>query len=392
MSLNPRSILDQHKRTILTIGLLALLVILSFLAGTVANQVSREKTYDFHILQEAYELLETNTYNPLPQETTLEHGMIRGMLAEMDDPYTVFIEPPQHELQTNQLEGKFGGIGVRLEQDQDSNILLYPLPDSPALRAGVLDGDRLIQVDGMMINDYTNIDQIQAGIRGEIGTQVELHVRRINYPDILQFKLKRTEYRSPSVTFNISPLNPSVGVIIITVISEATPAEVESAVRGLQSNGAKAIILDVRNNGGGMVEAAIETAKLFLPGGEIIQEEFQDENIRTYSADRPGSFIDIPIVVLVNHNTASAAEILAASLQSQKRATIIGAQTLGKNTIQLSFTLADQSSVHITAGKWWVAGTEPSDEWLGLIPNILLSDEDANGSAAQQHAIQALAP
>ena len=390
MRLNPRSILNHHKRTIVIVGLLALLVFLSFMAGFVANQAFQDTKENFGILQEAHELLRANAYNPLPQESQLEYGMIRGMLAETNDPYTVFIEPSQHELQTNQLEGAFGGIGVRLEQDQDKNIFLYPLPNSPALQAGLQDGDRLISVENLQIDGYANTDQIQAAIRGKIGTQVELQVQRKNNADTLRFKVKRTEYNSPSVSFNLSPLNPTVGVIIVTIISETTPKEIERAILDLQSRGATAIILDLRNNGGGLVEAGIDTARLFLPEGEIIQEEFRGKGIQTYSVDTPGAYIDIPLAVLVNHNTASSAEILAVALQSQKRAIIVGTQTLGKETIQLSFTLSDQSSIHVTAGRWWVAGMDPSVDWPGLIPNIVLTDEEANGITAQQRAIQSL--
>lgn len=392
MSLNPRSTLNHHKRTFVIVGLLALLVFLSFTAGFVANQAFRGTEENFRLLHEAHELLKANALNPLPQESQLEYGMIRGMLTETNDPYTVFIEPSLHELQTNQLEGAFGGIGVRLEQDQDMNVFLYPLPDSPALQAGLQDGDRLISVGNLQIDGYANVDQVQAAIRGKIGTQVELQVQRKNDADALRFKVKRTEYSSPSVSFNLSPINPSVGVIHVTIISETTPKEIDRAIRDLQSRGAAAFLLDLRNNGGGLVEAGIDTARLFLPEGEIIQVDFHNEGIQTYSADTPGAYIDIPLAVLVNHNTASSAEILAIALQSQKRAIIVGTQTLGKETIQLSFTLSDESSIHVTAGRWWAAGMDPSVDWPGLIPNIILTDEETNGIAAQQRAIQSLFP
>lgn len=392
MGLNQHSTNSHHKRTIIVVGLLALLMLVSFSAGYLANQISRDETCGFRILQDAYQLLRVNAYHPVPHKTQLEYGMTRGMLMELNDPYTIFLEPSKHELQTNQLEGAFGGIGVRLEQDQNNNIFLYPLPGSPALRAGLQDGDRLVSVEGLQVDVYAQPDQVQAAIRGKIGTKVKLQVQRKNSTDTLRYEVERMEYSSPSVSFNLSPLAPTIGVLTVSVISETSPAEIESAIRDLQSRGAKAFILDLRNNGGGMLDSAIEAARLFLREGDIIQVEFRGEPIQTYSVNKPGVFAEIPLAVLVNHNTASAAEILAVALQSQDRAIIIGTQTLGKDTIQLSFTLADQSSIHITAGRWWVAGTEPVENWPGLLPNILLVEEETNGIAAQQRAIQALLP
>ncbi len=387
-----RAAIKHQKRTMITIGLLVFLVFLSFMAGFVANQLVQGNSTRFSVLLEAHGLLRANSYNNVPQEKQLEYGMIRGMLAATNDPYTVFIEPPQHELQTNQLEGAFGGIGVRLERDQNGNVFLYPLPDSPALQAGIQDGDKLILVEDVRINDYTNNDQIQAAIRGKIGTQVELHVQRSNSPSTLQIKVKRAEYRSPSVTYNLSQIDPSIGIINISIISGTTAEEIESAMIDLQSRQVKGVILDLRNNGGGLVEGGVDAARLFLSTGDIIHEELRDKDVQTYSVNTPGPFINIPLVILVNHNTASAAEILAAALQSKQRAIIVGTQTLGKDTVQLSFTLADQSSIHITSGRWWVAGTEPINDWPGLLPDIVLEDEEANGIIAQHRAIEALFP
>ena len=387
-----RATFHLQRQAMLTIGLLVLLVLMSFMAGFIANLLIQGNSNRFPVLREARELLKSHSYNNLPQDKQLEYGMIRGMLAETNDPYTVFIEPSQHELQTNQLEGTFGGIGVRLERDQSGNVYLYPLPDSPALQAGIKDGDKLISVEGTHVDDYANNDQLQAAIRGKIGTQVELHVQRSNDLDALQFQVKRAEYRSPSVTYNLSQIDPLVGVINISLISETTAEEIKTAVLDLQSKQVKAVILDLRNNGGGLVEGGAAAARLFLPEGDIIYEELRDKGIQTYSVTTPGPFINIPLAILVNHNTASAAEILAAALQSKQRAIIVGTQTLGKNTVQLSFTLSDQSSIHITSGRWWVAGTEPAKNWHGLFPDILLTDEEANGIVAQQRAIEALFP
>lgn len=387
----------QRHRTIILLALFVTLQVMiittAFLSGYLLRDWPSASQFIFQkkfiLLDEAYDILVNNAYQPLPNQKALEYGMIKGMVKAVGDPFTVFIEPPQHELQSNQLAGKFGGIGVRVERDAENWIYLYPLPDSPALQAGVQDGDRLLAVDDLQITPATSTDEAQAAVRGEIGTNVKITVGRAPDFQPIVFVVKRAEVALPSVTWNQSPDEPQAGIIQIRVIAETTPQEVTKAIQELQAQGVTRVILDLRNNGGGLVEAGVNTARLFLRDGVLIEQQYRGEDVKVFEVDEPGPFVDLPLVILVNKGTASAAEILTGSLMGQRRALVVGSPTYGKNSIQLVFRLSDGSSLHVTSAQWWVPGLEPMFVGNGLQPDIIVAD-DAGPNEAVQTAIDAL--
>lgn len=384
----------QSVILILLFGVLqTLIIVIAFVCGYLVRDWPITGSYfagtKFPVLFEAIDILEQNALVPLPTEQKLEYGMIRGLLEAYNEPFTVFVEPPQHELQSNQLAGKFGGIGVRIERDAENNAFLYPLPGSPALVAGVKDGDRLLAVESLAITPATSNDEIQAAIRGPVGEKVKVTISRA--PDFLPVVLaiERDEVSIPSVTWNISPDEPSVGIVQMRVVADTTPNEVTTAIVELQKLGATHFVLDVRNNGGGLVEAGVNTSRLFLKEGVVIQEKYRDEEVKTFYVEKPGQFTEIPLVVLVNKGTASAAEIFAGALQGQGRAKIVGTNTYGKDTIQLVFNLSDGSSLHVTAAQWWVPGLNPKIGGNGLRPDVSVA-ENADQNVALQTAIEAV--
>ena len=317
--------------------------------------------------------------------------MIRGMLQVYNDPYTVFLEPPQHTLQSNQLAGKFGGIGISLELSADNYYLIYPVPDSPAAKAGILTGDRLVAVDDLIIQADTPMDTIQAAIRGPVGARVTLTIARLPNFTPVKISVVREEIALPSVTWNLTAENARVGILQINVIAATTPDEITKAIKDLQSRGASYFILDFRNNGGGLVDAGVNIADLFLDKGPIMEQQYRDQPASSFQVEQPGPFAKIPLALLVNHDTASAAEIVAGALQSQKRALLIGTPTYGKDTIQLVYTLDDGSSLHVTAAHWWLPGIpEGSLEGKGLQPDIFVPDDAAHQTVLINTAINSL--
>ncbi|MCJ7623766.1 MAG: PDZ domain-containing protein, partial [Anaerolineaceae bacterium] len=169
------------------------LTISAFSSGFFLHKYMTNGENDLTILHESYRILQEHALFEIPPEMELEYGMIRGMLQTYDDPYTIFLEPPQHELQTNQLEGKFGGIGARLERDNQNNLLLYPFPDSPALKAGIIEGDHLIAVDDLTISPEMSMEDIQAAIRGPVNKKVTLIIARTPSFTPQTFSIKREE-------------------------------------------------------------------------------------------------------------------------------------------------------------------------------------------------------
>ena len=326
----------------------------------------------------------------MPQKNKLEYGMIRGMLQSYDDPHTTFNEPPQAELQSNQLEGKFGGIGIRMEKDQTGIVLVYPLPDSPALAAGIEDGDHLLRVEDLDITADIEIDAVQAAIRGPIDQPVKLIVSRPPDNSTLEFSIVRNEVQIPSITYNLASFDETIGIIQFTLVAESSPAEMTAAIEALSRQGATHFVLDIRNNGGGLVEAGADVARLFLPEGLFLQQQFKSKDPIGFNAVDPGKYSSLPVSIVVNQNTASAAEIIAGALQRYRNVRLVGNKTYGKDSVQLVYDLRDGSSLHVTAGKWWFPGDEAGIGQTGLALDLILSDEEANSGIALEKAAELL--
>jgi carboxyl-terminal processing protease len=386
------SLIKENRQTEIFVVVEILVILTAFFAGIIFQRYRSVIAGKFSILQESFDLLHQYALGELPTDQVLEYGMVRGMLQTYNDPYTVFLEPPQNELQTNQLEGRFGGVGARIERDTQNNLLIYPFPGSPSEKAGILEGDQLLKIDDLEITLDTPMDNILAAIRGPVGGIVKLTVARA--PDYIAFEVEvtREEVALPSVTWNIAPEDSRVGIIQVNIIAETTPDEVTTAITDLEQKGASHFILDLRNNSGGLVDAGVKLAGLFLPQGVVIDQQYRGKDIEQLSNNQEGQYSNLPMVVLVNHGSASAAEIVAGALQGQKRALLIGSPTYGKNTIQLVFNLKDGSSLHVTSAHWWVPELGQTPAGTGLQPDVLLTEDEANQPQIIQIAIQKLFP
>jgi carboxyl-terminal processing protease len=384
--------MTPFKRTYLLMMTALLGLAIAFLAGFYTRGLLPGLDPQFPLLGQAYGLLNDNAYDPLPATPILEHGMIKGMLQAYGDPFSAFYEPVEARLQSDSLHGSFGGIGVRLGKDAQGYPVLYPFPDSPAFKAGVHDGDRLLKVDALSITPETTTDDLQGAVRGKVGSRVIIVVGRLPDYAPVEITIQRAEIPLPSVTWHLDAAEPRLGVVEINVIAASTADETSRAIKDLQSRGATAFALDLRDNGGGLLDAGINIARLFLKDGDIIQQQYRDQEVKTYKVENPGAFASLPLVVLVNQNTASAAEIISGALQAHKRAQLIGSQTYGKNTIQLVFELSDKSSLHITAAHWWIPGFEFPIGEHGLKPDIPVSPDNSDPEAGIQAAVQTLFP
>ena len=365
------------KRSFFFTFTIASLVMVAFFAGFLLNEWRHRQNDQFPIFEEAYSILLDHAFFSLPAAHSLEYGMIRGMLQAYtnaaNDPHTSFLEPPQAELENQSLAGKFGGIGVRLGNDSEGNWILFPFPDGPAAQAGIQENDRLIGVDSLEVIPQTPSDTLQAAIRGPEGEKVTIRLARPPDFTTLEFIIQRQEIALPSVTWHLDSNEPRLGVIEVNIIADPTAQEIQNGVKDLSARGASAFILDLRNNGGGLLDTGIEIVRLFLKDGVVMQQQFRGEGVETYNVDRPGPLADIPMVVFINGGTASASEIIAGALQARGRAKLIGETTYGKNTIQLVFELHDKSSLHVTAAQWWIPGLDAPKPGKGLSPDIPVS-------------------
>ncbi|MCB2202492.1 hypothetical protein KQH56_00650 [bacterium] len=356
------------------------MVVLAILVGYFGRNLILRGQDDLTLLHQAQDIVMDNALvEAPPSDTEMEYGMIQGLLTTFGDPYTVFVPPAAHEVETNNLAGSFGGVGVRLERDADANWRVYPLPDSPVLAAGIQDGDILIAVDDLLITPETTDVDLLAAVRGPVGERVRLTIRRGE--EEITATVRRESVPIPSVVWNIVPEAPEIGLIHVYRIAGTTADEIANGIADLTNQGAAGFILDLRNNGGGLVDAGVDIARLFLAEGEVLYEQFKGESETVFEVQQPGAFTDLPLAVLVNGNTASSAEIVAGALAARDRAPLIGAPTFGKTTIQYIFDLQDGSSIHVTSGRWWIPGAD-----FPLQPDIAVSD-DSDGVAMIQTAI-----
>ena len=330
-----------------------------------------EQAVDENLMNEAWGIIKQDYYGELPPVKTRTYGAIKGSVQELEDPYTYFIEPEPAVREQERLQGKFGGIGAFLTLNEDGMVVLSPMVDRPAGKAGVEKGDVLIAVDGVSIPTPADLDQVTDMIRGQVGTMVMLTVQRGG--DIIDIEVERAEIELPSVSWQPLEDAPGTGYIRIERFSGLTDKEFSQALKELRDgNAAEALVIDLRGNPGGLVDAAVAVAGHFLDGGLVLIEKHADGSQKAYrAAEGLDVAPEVPVIVLVDGNTASAAEILAGALQDRGRATLVGEKTYGKGSIQRIYRLSDGSALHVTFAKWFTPNDRAIDG-QGLEPDVLV--------------------
>jgi len=360
---------------------------ISFAAGFYTNQLLNPPELELPILSQARTILLNHAYYDPPVDPALEYGMIHGMVGAMEDPYAAFVEPPQHELNTNTFEGQFGGIGSQVTKSEDNLFILYPFDDSPAAEAGIESGAILRAVDGTPLTPDMSLDTVVSLVRGPIGEKVDLTVINPSSETEIVITVRRDSFTIPSVFWRKLEQNPEVGLIDVNLIASSTAEEITNALDEMQAENIKYYILDLRGNTGGLLDSGIDIARLFLKDGEIISLQYKGEETEKFEVKKAGPLTDLPLVVLIDHFTASASEIIAGALQVHDRAVLIGTPSYGKNTIQLVFTLDDNSSIHVTNGVWWLPGYNPGEAFL-LQPDIPIEIDDGQDSSYFKPALE----
>jgi len=368
--------------------LIGLLIEAAFFAGLMLSpQVTgflRGQDASGHapLLDEAWGVAEDLFYGELPTDQARTYGAGRGMLESFQDPYTVFIEPPQTELQSQQLSGRFGGIGASVRRENDGRIVLSPFPDRPAAQAGVEEGDVLVKIDSTAITPEMKFEEVTSLLRGEVGTPVKVEVDRSGQQ--LAFNIKRAEISVPSVTWRMLDQTTGVGYLKLNIFAETSKDELVKGIDELRKQGAQKLIFDLRDNGGGLLDAAIAVASQFVDG-VVVSEKHRDGRQQDFKAEATGAARDLPLVVLINGGTASASEIVSGALQDGGRAVLVGQKSYGKGSVQNVVPLSDGSSIHVTVAEW----VTPQGRQLagnGLDPDIAveLTQDDVNNGRDPQ--------
>lgn len=327
-----------------------------------------EEPPEFKVFWEVWGHVERSFYGgDLPTDQELSYGAIRGMLRALDDPFTYFIEPSDHEMEEAQLEGRHGGIGAEYVMADGYLVVVAVLADSPAERAGLLTGDVIVSVDGIDVLGLSQNEAILLIRDKPVGTEAELSVLREGEYDLLTIRAIREEVEVPTVVWELK--DDQTGYVRISFFGSRTSGELERALQELKAAGATSLVLDLRDNPGGMVAAAVDVAGQFIDTGVIFYERDSEGQDKVFNAKRGGSALDLPLAVLVNRGTASAAEIVGGALQDHERGVLVGERTFGKGSLQSIRELSDNSSIHVTIAHWLTPDRHEIQD-AGLAPDM----------------------
>lgn len=299
----------------------------------------------------AVSLIKARALEPL-NATQLVDGAMKGMVEELKDPYSVYLEPKDYESLQTQMKGSYGGLGIYVGIPQDTKKLtvMSPIKGTPAAKAGIKSGDEIWEIDGKNATEM-DIDTAVGLMKGPAGTKVTLGIKGPKEEMVRQISLVREIIEIPSVEGKMLGKYPHIGYINISMFNDMTGQELKDTVEKLTTeNTCKGLILDLRNNPGGALHAAVEAGGLFVPKGEPVVwlvDKYETENFPS-----EGNVINLPLVVLINKGSASASEILAGAIKDVKAGTLVGETSFGKGIVQSVFELGDGAALKITTAKY----------------------------------------
>lgn len=363
LSLSPKALLN---------GLLGTVSVLTLLAATpvsrpaIAAMEDSPKTVVDEMWQIVYAESVAKDFNPEAwmkvRESLLEqkydnydvaYRQIREALETLGDPYTRFLDPSEFESLTSQTTGELSGIGIRLEINDESKMLTVVdvLANSPAQAAGLQQNDQIIQIDGQ-ITALLTLEQSSALIRGEKGSEVKLQVLRNNQP-AFDLALVRANIELPAVTHEVQQVEgEKVGYIRLDEFSSHAAEQMYKAIQALEASDVTGFVLDLRGNPGGLLYSSVDIARMWMEEGAIVRTVDRKGGDRQFSANHT-AITDLPLVVLVDENSASASEILAAALKDNRRATLVGTRTFGKGTVQSVHELSNGAGLAVTISRYY---------------------------------------
>jgi len=327
-----------------------------------------EKEVNISLLWSVWRLLLKNYIAPEKlQVTPMIYGATEGMVQALNDPYTVFMPPQENKEFRQALNGHLQGIGAELTLRDKNTVVVAPLKGSPAEKAGLVPEDIITHVDATSIEGFTLGDTVDL-IRGAKGTEVTLTIKRGD--TTLDVTITRDDITVPSTESEvIAYAGKTIGKVSLNRFGDTTSQEVEKAVQDLMEKNVDGIIIDVRFNGGGYLDAAVDLASMFMKQGQVVSVARRTGEPTVHYVSGNTIAADVPLVILINEGSASASEILAGALQDSARATVIGKQSFGKGTVQEVFELPGGTSIRITTAKWLTpSGKDLGKE--GVTPDI----------------------
>jgi len=329
---------------------------------------------DARLLAEVLERVKQEYVEPV-EDSELIESAVRGMVTNLDS-HSQFLDAQEYEEIRISTTGNYSGVGLEVNVIDDKVLVIAPIDDTPAARAGLRSGDEIVSIDGAEI-DERNVNDTIGRMRGKSGTKVTITVARVGEPEPIPFSLVRSHVQVKSVRSEM--LSADVGYLRITHFSETTNKDFRKAVDDLKNKAEgdlQGIVLDLRNNPGGVLEAAVGVSDALLDGGLIVSANGRGHDATFQHEANAGDLLDgVMAVVMVNGGSASASEIVAGALQDHQRATIVGSQTFGKGSVQTVMPLSNGRAIKMTTSRYFTPSGE-SIQGRGIMPDIVLMDAE----------------
>ena len=347
---------------------------------------------DARLFAEVLERIRLDYVDRVPDRELMK-AAVRGMMADLD-PHSAFLDPHEFADMRISTTGEYSGVGIELALDNGTVKVLKPIEGGPAARAGVRTGDRILAIDDVQLNG-PNLDESIERLRGKVGSVVRLSISRADSAQPLLFTLERAKVQVHSVKSSL--LKPGVGYLRITNFSASTADDLDRALTQLQkdSGGLRGLVLDLRNNPGGILEAAISVSDEFLHDGVIVSADGRAQDAKFEMRAQPGDVLNgAPIAVLINSGSASASEIVAGALKDHQRATLVGSKTYGKGSVQTVIPLSEGYAMKLTTSRYFTPSGASIHE-KGIEPDVVVTAKPARelepsdfGNLAQDYELQ----
>jgi carboxyl-terminal processing protease len=353
---------------------------LGFIVGFASQGKQSEDEYKYlRMFTDALRIIKENYVEQVSMKDLI-YGALNGMTKSLD-PFSSFFTPKQYEGFRQETEGEFGGVGIEIGMEKGRPVVISPIDGTPAFRAGIKPGDVILEINGEDTSNMSLIDVVQR-IRGKVGTKVQLTIYRKGMEKPMKIELERALIKIESVRWTTLG---DVGYIKLSQFNENVGVQVERALKELTSQRVKGIILDLRNDPGGLLSEAVNVADLFLPEGKLVvyTRSRNGETQKYFARRKPAVPDDLPVIVLINKGSASASEIVAGALQDYKRAVILGEKSFGKASVQNIIPLEDGSALKLTVAYYYT----PLGKLIhnrGIVPDVQVAMEEKQEEALQE--------
>jgi carboxyl-terminal processing protease len=365
----------MHRRLLHPIRPVVLALAL-LLAGSAEAVPRRDTTQPYRSLDVLAEVLAyiQNAYVDETSEPELVHAAVEGMVQRLD-PHSMLLRPDVYRAMRDETTGEFDGVGLEVSQVAGGLVVVAPLADSPAERAGILAGDRIVAVDGAPTGEMP-VGEATRRMKGTAGTQIVLTIERAGLREPKVFTLVRDHVRTTSVDWRLIDRGAGTVYVRIRSFQDRTDRELREALDGARKEiggQIRGLVLDLRNNPGGLLDQAVKVADRFLPRGVIVSTEARGKKPEVEEAHEKDTEPGYPVVLLVNRGSASASEIVAGALQDHGRAVVVGTQTFGKGSVQTIVELEDGSALKLTVARYFTPKHRSIQE-KGITPDVPVSD------------------